>query len=92
MRLVEHLRGLRGARVHQRLHVRQRVEEEVRLDLRLQQSQARIRLAALEFAALELERERLLARERVALPEDGADGDPRREQQSRADEQLQPKV
>ena len=54
----------------------------MRLDLRLQQPQARIRLAALELAALQLELERLLARERVALPQDGADGDPRREQQS----------
>ncbi len=51
------------------------------LDLRLQQSQPRIRLPALELTALELELQRLLARECVALPQDGADGDPRREQQ-----------
>ncbi len=53
----------------------------MRFDLRLQQAQPRIRLAALELAALQIELQRLLARERVALPQDGADGDPRRKQQ-----------
>ena len=64
----------------------------MRLDLRLQQPQPRIRLAALELAALQLELQRLLARERVALPQDGADGDPRREQQRHDHEKADSRV
>ena len=88
MRLFSTFEACGEPRVHQRLHVGERVEQEVRLDLRLQQAQPRIRLAALELAALELERQRLLARERVALPQDGADGDPRRKQDGDSHEQM----
>ena len=59
---AQHGGGLRRSRVDQRLHVGQRVEQEVRRDLRLQQAQARVERLALELAALELERQRLSAR------------------------------
>ena len=78
----EHLRRLRRARVDERLHVRERVEQEMRLDLRLQEAQPRLERVAFELAALELELERLIAREHVALPHHRAERDPRREQQA----------
>ena len=78
---LEHARCLRRTRIDQRLHVRERVEQEMRLDLRLQQAQASVQRLALELALLQLERERLVARERFALANHRADRDPRREQQ-----------
>ena len=79
---VQHRRGLRRSGVDQRLHVGQRVEQEVRRDLRLQQAQARVERLALELAALELEGERLAARRVLALAEERRHRDPRRHQQA----------
>ena len=76
---AQHGGRLRRSRIDQRLHVRERVEQEMRRDLRLQQMQARIERLALELAALELERERLVARERVLLPHQRGERDPRRD-------------
>ena len=87
----EHLRRLRRARVHERLHVRERIEQEVRLHLRLQQAQPRLERVALELAALELERERLIASEHVALPHHRAERDPRRKQQPFDDQHDEPR-
>ncbi len=55
----------------------------MRRDLRLQQPQPRIQRLALELAAFELERQRLIAREGVALPQHRAERDPRCEQHAR---------
>ncbi len=77
---VEHGAGLRRARAHQRAHVGERVEQEMRLHLRLQQTQARVARAALELAAFQLEAVRQVARESLALPQHRRERDPGSEQ------------
>ena len=59
----QHDRRMRRAGIDERLHIRECVEEEMRRDLRLQQMQSRVERLALEFTALERERQRLVARE-----------------------------
>jgi len=58
---------LRSTRLDQRLHIGQRIEQEVRLDLRLQQPEAGIQCSAFQFAALEGKGGCLLAGESVAI-------------------------
>ena len=48
----------------------------MRRDLRLQQVEARIQRLPLRFAAREVERERLLPRERILLADEGTECDP----------------
>jgi hypothetical protein len=55
-------------------------------DLCLQQPQPGIERAALELAALELERQRLVTHERFALPDHRAERDPRGEQHAQETE------
>ncbi len=81
---AQHRRRLRRSGIDQRLHVGQRVEKEMRRDLRLQEMQARIERLALELAALELERERLVARERILLPHQCGERGPRRDEEAEA--------
>src|SRR5688572_1366654 len=61
----------------------------MRLDLRLQQLESCVQRVALELASLELELERLMTREHVALPHHRAECDPRREQQTLDDQEAQ---
>lgn len=61
---------MRRARTDERLHVREGVEEEMRRNLRLQQVQSRVERLPLKLTALERERQSLLARKRVFLPDD----------------------
>ena len=79
----QHDRRMRRARIDERLHVRERVEEEMRRDLRLQQMQSRVERLTLELTALEREREALIAGEGFLLPNDRRERRPRREQDGR---------
>ena len=83
MRLLSTLGACGEPAFDQRLHVGERVEQEMRLDLRLQQMQARVERLALEFAALEREGRSLIADEGVALMHHGTHGDPGREHKPR---------
>ena len=70
----------RRAGVDERLHVRERVEEEVGRDLGLEEAEARVDRLPLELAPLQLERERLLPRERLPLAEHRSERGPRSQQ------------
>ena len=76
----QHGRRMRRARIDERLHVRERVEEEMRRDLCLQQMQSRVERLALEFTALERERQRLVAREGLLLADHRRDRRPGRDE------------
>jgi hypothetical protein len=76
----EHGRRMRRPRVDERLHVRERIEEEVWSDLRLQEMQTRVERLALELTPLECERELLIASEGFLLTDDRRERGPRREE------------
>ncbi len=73
---LQYFGSLGGAGFHQRLHIGERVEKKVRLDLRLQQPEARIQRFAFQLAALQGEGGGLIAGESIALPDKRAHGDP----------------
>ena len=87
----QHGRRMRRARIDERLHVRERVEEEMRRDLRLQQMQSRVERLPLELTALERERQLLIAGKRFLLPDDRGERRPRREQEA-GERQMRPPV
>ena len=86
---AQHVGRLRRARFDQRLDVRERVEQEVRRHLRLQQVQSRIERQPVRLAAREVERERLLARERFLLPHQRAERDPGRHEKPEAGQRAE---
>ena len=86
---AQHGRRMRRARIDERLHVRERVEEEMRRDLRLQQMEARVERLPLELAALEREGQLLIARKRFLLPDDRDKRRPRREEEA-GERQVRP--
>ena len=79
---AQHRRRLRRAGFHQRPDIGQGVEQEMRLDLRLQQPQPGVQRLAFQLAALQLEAERLAAGFGIALAVQRAHG------QQRADDQA----
>ena len=87
---LQHLGGARRAGFHQGLHVGQRVEEKVRLDLALQQRQPRVHRLLLEPAALEFDLQRQRARARLALAQLRRQGDqePEAERHAADDEEA----
>jgi hypothetical protein len=88
---AQYHRRMRRACIHERLNVRERVEEEMRGDLRLEQMQSRVERLPLELAALERERQLLIACERFLLPNDRGECRPRRKEEA-GKRQMRPPV
>jgi hypothetical protein len=76
----KHCRRLRRARIDERLDVGERIEQEMRGDLRLQQMQTGVDGLPFQFAALERERERLMVDEGFLLTDDRRERRPGRDQ------------
>ena len=81
---LEHVGGAWRIAFHQRLHVGQGVEEEVRLDLRLQQRQACVHGLFFKAAALQLQLQRQRARTRLAFAQLRRERDQQPQHQRRA--------
>ncbi len=65
---AQHRRCLRRTGIDQLPHIRQRIEQKMRLDLRLQQTQARIQRLAFQLTAFQFKGEGLMACQRILLP------------------------
>jgi hypothetical protein len=74
---AQHGRRVRRARIDECLHVRERVEQKVRRDLRLQQVESRVDCLPLELTALESEGQLPIACKRVLLPDNHDERGPR---------------
>ena len=87
---AQHRRRMRRAGIDERLHVRERIEQEMRSDLRLQQMQTSVECLSLELAALERERQVLIAHDGFLLPDDRDQRGPRRDEHGEEREHQPP--